>query len=517
MSSNNVSRRRFLQTAAVGTAAIAAPKFGFAAPGGTIRVHTYGDLQVLDPAFMISAPENMLYDLIYHRLVVYKGSDSTEIENDAAESIEQVDDTHIRFTLKKGLKWSGDFGEVTAEDVKFSFERIADPAMESPYAGDWSTLDHVEVTDTYSGVIVLKEYYAPLWTNTLPGNSGCIVCEKAVEALPEKKYTTEVPAHSGPYSLTEWTPKQQIVFTPNPSWTGAPQAFDEIRVIPIEDTARAELAFQAGDLDFSLLTLSTLGQYRSAGAPAGTKIIDMPSLAYVWLGMNIENPALSDIRVRKAIQRAVDVPAVVEAAYFGVAVPSTGIIADTLPGHRASAVTRDLEEARRLLDEAGVSGLSLTLDCGVDTQSVTAAQIIQASLAETGIEVTINQRDSATFWTLGDESAGEQWKDVQLILNRFTMTPDPFYATEWFTCAQVGVWNWERFCNPEFDRLHAAALREKDLQKRAEMYVRMQDLMEDSGAYVFLTHERVGFIYRDSFVCSAKPSGEPLIARFRPA
>lgn len=510
-----LSRRHFLQGVAAGGAIAAAPRLGWSAEGGVFRMANYGDLQVLDPAFTLAAAENAVYELIYHRLVRFKGAENTEVELDAAESITQVDDTHIEFTLKKGIMWSNDMGELTAEDVKFSYERIADPAMESPYSGNWAALDHVEVTGTHSGVIVLKEFFAPLWTIALPGSSGYVVSKKAVEALPEKKYTTEAPAVSGPYIVAEWTPKQRTVLKPNAAWTGDKQAFDEIHVLPIEDASAAELAYEAGDIDFTRLTLATLGRYRKEGVPAGSKLIDMPSLAYVWIGMNMENPSLADERVRKAVQRAIDVDAAVEAAYFGVAERSTGIVADTLIGHRnTEPMKRDVEEAKRLLEEAGVSGLTLTIDVGLETENLTIGQIVQASLAEAGINVVINQRDSATFWTLGDESTGDQWKDVQLILNRFSMDPDPSYATEWFTCEQVGVWNWERFCNEEFDQLHAAAKVEKDVAKRAEMYVKAQELMEDSGAYVFLTHERIGFIYRDKFNVVVNPAGEPLTGMF---
>src|SRR5690606_3893387 len=109
-------------------------------------------------------------------------------------------------------------------------------------------------------------------------------------------------------------------------------------------------------------------------------IIDMPSLAYVWIGMNMENPALTDIRVRKAVQRAIDVEGAIEAAYFGVAERSTGIIADTLIGHRdVEPMKRDVEEAKRLLEEAGVSDLTLTLDVGLETENLTMGQVVQAS------------------------------------------------------------------------------------------------------------------------------------------
>jgi peptide/nickel transport system substrate-binding protein len=315
--------------------------------------------------------------------------------------------------------------------------------------------------------------------------------------------------------IAEWTPKQRAVMKPNPAYSGAEAPiFDEFHIIPIEDAASAEIAYEAGDIDFTRLTLSTLGKYRKEGVPSGSTLVDMPSLAYVWVGMNTENPALADIRVRKAIQRAIDVESAVEAAYFGVAERSTGIVADTLIGHRDQPpMARDIEAAKALLAEAGVSDLTLTIDVGLETEELTIGQVVQASLAEVGINVVINQRDSGTFWTLGDESAGDQWKDVQLILNRFSMDPDPSYATEWFTCEQVGVWNWERVCNPEFDKLHVAAKSEKDVNKRAEMYRQMQTMMEDSGAYVFLTHERIGYIYRDKFTVGIDPAGDPITAK----
>src|SRR6185369_3166153 len=129
-----------------------------------------------------------------HKLIRRKIGESWAWELDAAASVDQVDDTHIKFTLRPGLTWSNGFGEITAEDVKYSYERIADPKMKSPYADDWSALDHVEVTDPLSGIIVLKGFFASLWSTTLPEGSGKIVCKKAVEALPEKRFKTSIPA-----------------------------------------------------------------------------------------------------------------------------------------------------------------------------------------------------------------------------------------------------------------------------------------------------------------------------------
>ena len=515
------TRRAFLKgSATLGAAALAGPRLSMSAEGSVLRIRSYSVFQVLDPAFLLSAPEEWIAGAIFNKLVSFKPGTVWETELDAAQSIDQVDDTHIEFTLRPGILFTNGYGEMSAEDVKFSYERIADPALDSPYKGDWATLDRVEVTGKYSGVIVLKEPFAPLWWSTLPYSSGNIVSKKAVEAAGGQFRISDLPASSGPYVIKEWVQKQRTVLARNPLWKGPRPDFDEIHLIPIEDEKSAELGFEAGDLDWTWVSVSSLPDLRE-DPPAGSKVLESPSLYYVWLGMNTEHPKLADPRVRKAIQRSIDVAAIMDAAYFGIARPSTGIVAPGLLGHRAgnlSPAEPDFEGARKLLAEAGHSGgLELTLDVLNKPTYLTAVQIIQANLAEIGIDLRIDVHDSGTFWTLGQESAGDSWKDIQLIYQRYSMSPDPSWGTAWFVCEQVGVWNWERHCNEEFDALHARALVELDSARRDEMYRRMQDLMEESGAYRFITHEATPAIYRDTIVPGVRPDGQPLLRHFRRA
>jgi peptide/nickel transport system substrate-binding protein len=83
----------------------------------------------------------------------------------------------------------------------------------------------------------------------------------------------------------------------------------------------------------------------------------------------------------------------------------------------------------------------------------------------------------------------------------------------WFTTAQVGEWNWERFSSKEYDQLHEQALAETDPGKRHAMYVRMQDLMEESGAYVFLTHGVNAVLHRQSLRAALTPDGNRMLLR----
>ena len=512
----NLSRRQILAAmAAAGFSPAFYQKAALSADGKALRVRSYADIQNLDPAFRKGAPEDDVMRNIFIGLADMTPGDVWKWRLDAASRLEQTDPTHIEFTLMDGLVWSDGHGAVTADDVKFSFERMIDPKLDAVYKGDWEALDHVDVKDDKSGTIVLKAPFPPLWNVGLVFGSGRIVSRKAVEAV-GGKFDTKPPAQCGRYLLKEWQPKQRLILARNPDWKGEAPQFDEIHVIPIEDEKTAELALEAGDIEYTWIAPSSIPRFRQT-PPKGGKIAVKPSLAYVWLGMNLEAPPFDKLEVRRAVQHAIDVPSVLDAAYFGAAEPATGIIAPGLIGHREKNIySYNPDKAREFLNKAGLgSGFECTIDILNKTEQVSAAQAIQANLAEIGVTATIQQHDSGTFWSLGDQKSGDAWKKVQLIINRFSMQPDPSFATDWFTPEQIGVWNWERWNSPEFGDLNKKAKVEQDPAKRGEMYVHMQDLMEEGGCYVFLTHGVTGIGYSDKIEPALMPNGNPIFHAFK--
>ncbi|MEO1473298.1 MAG: ABC transporter substrate-binding protein [Pseudomonadota bacterium] len=514
---SDLSRRSFLASVgAFGAATMAAPKMALSDDGKILTIRSYSDLQVLDPAFRLSLPEEDIMRAIFAPLVNPTPGDDWAWKPLAVSNIEQLDDMTISFTLLDNIGFTDGFGQMTADDVKFSLERIADPANESPYSGDWSALKEVEVKDKLSGLIHLNKKFVPLWTTTLPTGVSCILSRKAMESLGGEKMTTKPIGQSGQYLLSDWQPKQKTVLKRNPDWAHEPGGYDEIHIIPIEDPATAERGFEAGDLDYTWTSVSSLPRLKES-PPAGSIVLEKPSLAYVWLGMNRDNPALQDVRIRRALQHAIDREIVVDAAYFGAASVGNGIIAPGLPGSRDSVTyDYDPEKARELLAEAGAEGLSVTLDILNQSERLTAAQVIQANLADIGVSCEIKQNDSGTFWTLGSKD-GDYFMDLQLVLSRFSMQPDPSWATVWFTPEQVGVWNWERFDDAEYKALHEEGLVTDDPAKRDEIYKKMQSLMDESGCYVFLTHEVVGAIHKDNVAPGLKPNGDSLFPEFKSA
>ena len=508
-----VGRRKFLKGAtALGAAAVLPMGLGsraMAAGDGTLRVRSYGDLQSIDPAYSKGVIDEEIHAAIYNKLIQYKPGREWDWQMDAAAMIEQGDETHIKFALRDDIGFTNGFGAMTAEDVKYSFERIVAEETESPNKPDMGPLSHVEVTGEREGTIVLKEPFAPLWSIALPYITGNIVSKKAWEAAGGKA-TTDPLAESGPYLRDSWSPKEKTVLKRNPDWKGEAPAWDSIEILPIDDENTAEIAFEAGELDFTRVSLGSVERYR-AGVPNGGTLLEYPSLYYAWLGMNLDHPKLQNKKLRQAIQHAIDVPSVLEAAYFGAVEPSTGIIAPGLAGNRPQSLVppqADFEKAAALLAESGETNVTLKLDTLNKTTFTTAAQVIQATLAQIGITVEVNVLESGAFWASADN------EDLQLVLNRYSMTPDPYYATSWFTTEQVGHWNWERFSNEEFDQIHASAYQLTDQAKRAEMYQRAQDLMEESGAYRFLTHEATPVIHSAGVVPALRPDGLALLRYF---
>ena len=98
---------------------------------------------------------------------------------------------------------------------------------------------------------------------------------------------------------------------------------------------------------------------------------------------------------------------------------------------------------------------------------IAACTIIQANLAEVGLDVEVVPMDAGPFWNLGLETEGDDWKDLELWLMAYLDSPDPSQMTQWYVSDQVGIWNWERWSDPEFDELSAKSLSTPPLPNHA--------------------------------------------------
>lgn len=507
----NTDRRKFLKAAgALGAAAMFRPGFAWSADGDTLRIRMEGDLQVLDPAFMIGAIEDVIMRGIFvslNRLGDLR--DGAPWFPWGAEKIEQKDPKAIAFTLIEGLKWSNGFGPVTAEDVKFSYERIANPDVASPWAYQFEQLDHVEVVDDRNGIIHLKNPYQPIFVVSLPYYSGHIISKAATEKA-GGKFTTEVPATCGPYLFTSWEQKQKVTLTANPDWPGPKPDFNKVEIYVVADDQAAQLAYEADAFDYTKIAISAADAVK-ANTPANTALIEAQSTRYQWLSINMMSPRLQDPKVRQAIQYGIDVSQILTGVYDDLVPRSTGVVQ---PGTKFARPKNlidgpDYDKAASLLAEAGVSDLSITLATMNDSMRTAIAQIIQASLEQAGIKVEIQPYDEAAYWGLGDKSQGDGYKNLDLVLMDFAGGVDPSENLVWFRPDQIGVYNWSGFDSPEYETSYQQLVTETDEGKRIALSHRMEDLMEESGGFVFICHQPLVVIHKDSFVPVIYPDGHP--------
>jgi peptide/nickel transport system substrate-binding protein len=425
-----------------------------------------------------------------------------------AEKLEQTDPKTIAFTLIDGLKWTGGFGPVTAEDVKFSFERIADPAMASPWAYQFEKLDHVKVVDARSGLIHLKEPYQPIFV-ILPYYGGHIISKAATEKA-GGKFTTEPPATCGPYLFAEWQQKQKVTLTANPDWPGPKPDFGKVEIYIVADDQAAQLAYEADSFDYTKIAIAATKGVK-ANPPADTTLIEAQSTRYQWLTINMQSPRLQDLKIRQAVQYGVDVEQILAGVYDNLTVRSTGVVQPGTKFARTKNLIEgpDYDKAAALLAEAGVSDLTLTLTVMNDSIRTAAAQIIQASLEQAGIKVEIQPYDEAAFWGVGDKTQGEGYKNLDLALMDFAGGVDPSENLVWFRPDQIGAYNWSGFDSADFETSYQQLVAEMDEAKRIAISNHMEDLMEQSGCFLFICHQPLVAIHRSSFEPVIYPDGHP--------
>lgn len=492
----SLSRRAFVgASAAALSLASGARAPAFAQQKTSISVRIERDITALDPAFRGGPHDANVIRCVFQRLAALK-LDGSGLDLDAASELKQVSPTLIEFTLKPGQMFTDGFGEMTAEDVKFSYERFAVAPVDgkvSPYKADWTGLAEVEVTGTYTGRIKLSQPNAGLMAIAIGDCSGCIVSKKALAARGAEHNTK--PVGSGAYQVVSVEKQRGAVLRRNPDYKGPQPAFDEVKVNFIQDPKTAELALRSGELDFAVLPPAIAEPMRGA---SGLSVESQPGLAFIWLGINMQKAPFTDVRVRQAVRLALDVDQMLLAGFNGKAPRLNTLIMAPILGQwkEAPVYKRNVAEAKRLLAEAGQTAIKTRITVLNQPAFQTMALVAQALLREVGISADVDVREGGTYWDAGKGDAG---KSLDMFMLRFNGKLDPSFLMQWFTASQIGIWNWQRFDSPEYDKLAQAAIVETDPAKRAEIVVKAQQEMDKSAAFIWLTND-VAYVVRRSTV-----------------
>ena len=361
---------------------------------------------------------------IYDRLVdiEVKEDGSSEIVPSLAESWEISGDAlTYTFHLRQGVKFhNGE--ELTADDVEYSFTRqlSVEGAVNTDFLaqikgasqlleGTADQLEGFETVDDYTFTITLSEPYAGfLACLSTPGCS--IYNREATEAAGDQfGLDPSVTVGTGPFRLTDWTSNDQLVLTRYEDYWKGPSELPGVVIRIVPDTETQRMMFESGELDVvDLDYLPDAVDDFTTRYP--DQIVSGPRVGTTYFTMNQNIEPFQDVRVRKAVQMAIDRQAILDALYGGRGQVENGIYPHGLYGFNSSLpeITYDPEEAKALLAEAGYANgfeMQIAADSSASDATNQALEIIQAQLGEIGIQAEIQNMDESTW--LATRNSGE--------------------------------------------------------------------------------------------------------------
>jgi peptide/nickel transport system substrate-binding protein len=447
---------------------------------GFIQVDIETSPTSLDPRFATDAVSERLDELLFDPLV--RIDSDGKAAYDLAESVERTSPTELVFHLRRGIHFS-DGRKLSARDVKYSYDSVLDPAVVSPKRGGFQELKSVEAVDDYTIRMTTRGPYAPALTMAM--------LDVVPDGTPSRgPRTPDVPAGTGPFRIVGFERDERVVVDRNP-FHAAPAADAitgiEFKVVPDPTVRALELTENICDLAENNIQPDLIPYLERQKR---LSIIKWPGTAYHYIAFNFRDPALRDLRVRRAIAYAIDRKQMVDWYMRGTARLATGLLSPENWAYEPDVKTYpyDPARARELLEQAGyhagrdgMRNLSIVYKTTPEQQRM--GEMLQAMLRRVGIRLSIRSNEWGTFYS--DIARG----NFDLISLQWVGIRDPYHYYMVFdshmTPQHAGL-NRGDYSNPEMDRLVEAANVALDPNERRKLYAQVQKLAADDLPYVSL-------------------------------
>ncbi|RDJ19947.1 hypothetical protein DWF00_20795 [Bosea caraganae] len=480
-------RRDLLKLAgATGAAALSGllPNAAFAQKAGVLRVGLNArDMGLLHPHVATGSNDTPVIDSIFSGLLAYTPPKVSidAIQPDLAERWEASDDRKTyTFHLRKGAKWHKGYGEVTAEDVKYSLEWVRDNPQ-STFRTIYANIERIDTPDPYTVVISLKtvDPVFPICVTNWQG--GYIICKKAIEELGDK-YKSQ-PIGSGPFQFESYRPKESVTLSANPDYYAGKPKLNQVVFSYISDPTSARFAFVRREVDVIQGQPSEEWLAEVVKATPGGAVVDLlgPTRTVI-IHMKKSVKPLDNLKVRQAIAHAINredyvhffgrvfLPtyAAVPPEYFG------GLTKEMIPPELVYEF--DPDKSKKLLAEAGFAG-GFKLETVVSERSdyLNLAQIAQEQLANVGIKLQMNIMDHGSWVAaiIKDKKGSLVWSTASRYPSADTL------IREFFLCAAdvtkpTGVQGFAEYCNADLDKAYQAGIAAFEPAERAKFFKEAQ-------------------------------------------
>jgi peptide/nickel transport system substrate-binding protein len=437
--------------------------------GGTYTFGTGQGISTLDPHKPALLNDRNIYSGLYNGLVKMTGK--MELEPDLAESWQVVDPITYVFKLRRGVKFHNG-REMTADDVKFSFDRAADPATASRWKGfSLPQYDRMEVVDPYTVKLVNKSPFPPQLDAL---GQFKIVAKENVGDL------TTRPIGTGPFKMTEFVQDDRLVMEKfADSWEAPRVNLDKVIIKTVKDATALQQALKTGAVD-SIWQMPTRDA-EEVKASDKLELYQPEFNAIVQMLMIDNNEApFNDPRARMALSYATDRASFNDVAFFGmfelheynVPLPSNNWAFNP----KTPKATYDLQKAKELFTAAGVNaGTTLTFQAisTANPEWVVVGEILQQSLSEIGLKMQIEKLDLAAWGAVFNPADQKKWP-ARVITNGNVGYSDPFFFFQTF---QEGLLNRNHYQNKEVQALIDKAAVSVDRSERMSLYGQAQEKM----------------------------------------
>lgn len=458
-------------------------------PKDVLVVGTTFDPATLDPAVsMDNASWKVTYPC-YDRLVQYKtvdGKSVTEVEPMLAESWSvNSQGTEWTFKLRKDAKFQ-DGSQVDAKAVKFSIDRVL--KIKKGPADYFPALKSVEVIDDFTVKFVLSKPFPP-FVFTLATNAASVINPKVMEKEKDgdmgSAYLAEHTMGSGAYNLTEWNREQTMKLQASENYWGSKVALKTIVLKCIKDPSAQRLQLESGDLDIA--EGIPVDQLESLKSNDKVQIIESNSFNISYLYINNKKESLDKVKVRQAINYAIDRKAIIDGAVKGKGISLKGPIPEGLWGYDKdlTGYSLNIEKAKQLLVEAGYKdGMTLKLLYS-DYKNFWEAEalMIQENLGKVGIKVELEKVAWATLRDKVDRA------DFDLCLGAWSPDyADPhMFMTYLYDSRMFGLaGNRAFYKNDKVDELLRRAENVSEQAERLKLYQEAQKIVVEEAPYALL-------------------------------
>jgi len=446
---------------------------------GVFVIGAVASVMNLDPSSSSVSYFTMMYRNLYQGLLRYKFN-SNDLEGDLAKSWSLSKDGLVyTFKLRDNIQWHKGFGKVTAQDVKFSFDRLMDPKTRSVFLGDLRpVVKEVKAVDDLTVEIHLKDRDPAFLHRCARPKPVAIVSKKAVE-----KYGTEYarnPIGSGPFVFQSMS-REEVVLTANKEYYEGPSKIDKVIYKAIPDVDTLVMSLIKGEIDY-LWSLDPDKTFmdRIESADCKVKLTDFGGFWMMLINPRVE--PLGDLRVRRAIAHAIDKDEIIQHVFApGITNRLESHVPKGYYGHTEEGLRRynfDPKKARELLAEAGYpNGFEVTLDTYNAPLYIRPVTALQSQLAKVGIKVKLDVTDQPS-WT---KKMTGGTATLSIFMPARIQDADSPLTSFFHSAGFTPGFNLARY--NKLDREIDEARRELDQTKRLKMYHEIQKrLMEDLPA-----------------------------------